>query len=192
MKIKENKFNVKIEKEKAFKWNKLERIVYFFFFTTLWFFIIRGVIYLYEHFLRDNYWGDEVYSNFLDLNTLIYVVIFMLIWEVKSYIYYYLGIKNVKVEIDTKNKVISGYKKIIITEFREYRLQIVNDIQIEQSLGGSLFGLFRLSFKLRDYENRISLSYLSYEEANRIKNILQKYNVEERKDKYIKVDMVNN
>jgi len=156
---------IKIQKVKAIKREKIMRWSWLFIGAIILFFVLNGIF---------NFWQlmsfDENYA--WKFSYLIYSFIFMAIWEYVFYRFFLLRINSLQYSIDKDNGRLLSSWKVILKHKDTAKLQVINSVDVSQNIWDKFVDLYNVDvcygFSEGGYD--YSFNYLSEEDAEELLN----------------------
>lgn len=154
---------IKIQKQKAIKREKIMRWSWLFIGTIIWFLILNGGY----NFVQLMSFGENYGWKFPFLT---YSFIFMAIWEYIFYQLFLLKINSLEYFIDEeKGRLLSSWK-VILKYKNTAKLQVINSVDIRQDIWDKFLDLYNVEvcygFSEEGYYH--SFNYLSEKDAEDI------------------------
>lgn len=159
-------YTLKIEKDKAIKMRLLTSISWWILGSIIWTMVVSPFKIMFTR---------EFIMNFFDIQIFIYALIIMATYETIKFWYESEKIKSLEYTINPEEHKLIGNWKVITRHKDTARLQVVNDVNINQGLIERIFNLFnvKVRYGFSDEGYYFYFKYLSEEEAEKILKIIK-------------------
>lgn len=159
---------IKIQKEKAIKREKIQRLSWLIIGTLIWFLILNGIFNVFQFLSFNDAFGWK-------LSYLIYSLIFMSAWEYVYYRFFLLKINSLKYSIEEKGSRLLSSRKIILKQRDTAKLQVINSVDITQDIWDKFVDLYsvEICYGFSEGGYKYYFHYLSEKEAERILEIIK-------------------
>jgi membrane protein YdbS with pleckstrin-like domain len=153
---------LKIDKNKAIEMERIKSIVWAFIGAILWYLPIMGLWYLFIS-IKDN---AQVPHFFILIGTLSFMIVYEIInfWACKRKI-------NSLEQMYEKDELMTRYEIITKTK-NSARLQVVNNVDITQSIWDKFYGFFNVNvdYGFGDSAYSHEFNYLTEEQAEKVQD----------------------